>query len=265
MQVQVIAARSVEEFSRRLTRLGPGFTLAIVFASICHDSEAIRRAAADHGLDVFGASSAGEIAGGAILEDGIAATVVDLPRDAYRVQAFPSPDRDMLALGRRIGEWIGGTFARPAALLHQSGPLLDGEALLKGIHAVAGAALPVFGGRAATNGDILKTWSLDRTRVVPQGAVALALDRDKVEIEATAAAGWKPIGTPKTVTRADGNVVHELDGQPALEVISRYLPLERDIVQVSPLHPFHIVRPDGTSVLRSTMIWNKEDGSVLLA
>jgi hypothetical protein len=37
------------------------------------------------------------------------------------------------------------------------------------------------------------------------------------------AGGWSPIGRTVTVTRAEGNVVHEFDHQPALDLFSHYL------------------------------------------
>ncbi|MCK7503576.1 MAG: hypothetical protein MZV70_05330 [Desulfobacterales bacterium] len=35
--------------------------------------------------------------------------------------------------------------------------------------------------------------------------------------------GWTPIGLPKKVTRATGNTLYELNGEPALRVFERFL------------------------------------------
>ena len=266
MKVRIVAAESVEAFAKQLESEAVDYSLAVVFAgALSHDFTALRTAIARTGIEAFGASSAGEIADGAILDEGIAAALIDLPRETFQIRAFPCDDSDALALGRRIGAWVSGTFDDPAVLLHQSGGLLDGEALLRGIVDGVGWQVPIFGGRAASTSGADDTLSFDHRMVIGQGAVALVLDRAHVRIDATAAAGWRPIGTAKRVTRAEGNRIFEFDGMPALDVISRYLPIEHNIIEVSPQHPLHIVRPDGTSVLRSPLMWDKKDGSVLLA
>jgi len=40
--------------------------------------------------------------------------------------------------------------------------------------------------------------------------------------------GWKPLGYPMKITRADGYVVHELDGKPAFEIYRHYLRIPND-------------------------------------
>lgn len=266
MRVRIVAAQSLGDFLAQIGCEAAEYSLAMVFAgTLSHDFTALRTAIAHTGLQAFGASSAGEIADGNILDDGIAAALIDLPRETFQVRAFPCDDADALALGQRVGAWVSSSFDDPAVLLHQSGGLLDGEALLRGINDGIGRPVPIFGGRAAASGNSMNTLSFDHRVVIGQGVVALVLDRTHIRVDAAAAAGWRPIGTAKRVTRAEGNRIYEFDGLPALDVISRYLPIERNIIEVSPQHPLHIVRPDGTSVLRSPLMWDLADGSVLLA
>ncbi len=53
-------------------------------------------------------------------------------------------------------------------------------------------------------------------RVVRQGAVGMLLDAS-IAPSAVVSQGCRPIGQPWTVTRSEGNVIHELAGRPALE------------------------------------------------
>lgn len=265
MKVRIVTAQSVAELDERL---GPGAgdaTLAIAFAAATHDPDAVRQCLAGRGLDVFGATSAGEIAGAAILEEAIVVALLDLPRDCFMVRAFPHSGDEGMSLGSRIGAWISGSFSEPAVLIHQSGVTL-GETLIRGILDGSGRPVPITGGCASTPRELTDpTWTFDHRMVVTEGAVVLVLDAARVTLDSAAAAGWRAIGTAKTVTRAEGNVIHEFDGRPALDVVGRYLPIEHDIVQVSPQHPLHVVRPDGSRVLRSPIAWNTQDGSVMLA
>jgi small ligand-binding sensory domain FIST len=66
------------------------------------------------------------------------------------------------------------------------------------------------GVRPGSNALILNDW------VATEGGVAVAL-KGKLRVDAIVSQGCRPVGPPLRVTRAEGNVVVELDGQPALE------------------------------------------------
>jgi small ligand-binding sensory domain FIST len=55
--------------------------------------------------------------------------------------------------------------------------------------------------------------------IYPNGLVGLALTGD-VAVDTIVAQGCRPIGQPMFVTRAEGNVLHELDGQPTLVALN---------------------------------------------
>ncbi len=76
--------------------------------------------------------------------------------------------------------------------------------------------LRVLGGLAsAARGPGGNRLALDGA-VTSEGAVGVFLDA-AVEIRTVVSQGCRPIGRPFTVTRAEGNLVHELGGQPALD------------------------------------------------
>jgi small ligand-binding sensory domain FIST len=66
------------------------------------------------------------------------------------------------------------------------------------------------GVRPGANALVLNDW------VAPQGGVAVALEGN-LRADVILSQGCKPVGPPLRVTRAHGNVLFELDGQPALE------------------------------------------------
>jgi hypothetical protein len=84
--------------------------------------------------------------------------------------------------------------------------------------------LPLWGGGAGNNFDAgAPTYQYCDHEVVSDG-VAYALLSGKAQ------AGWAmshsliPIGGARTVTRCKGNVIYEIDGKPAAEVLKEYLP-----------------------------------------
>jgi hypothetical protein len=89
-------------------------------------------------------------------------------------------------------------------------------------------------------------------RVSSEGVVALAFDGDRVALDGVASSGWVGVGAEKTVTSAEGNVVHTIDGAPALDVYKDYLGLSSDTDLVIAEYPLQLQR-DGYTVLRAAL------------
>ncbi|MEA3054812.1 MAG: hypothetical protein QOD30_244, partial [Actinomycetota bacterium] len=93
--------------------------------------------------------------------------------------------------------------------------------LLDGLREQSGAALPVVGGLAsagrAPGGNRLVIDGV----VLSSGAVAVLLGGSGVDT--VVSQGCRPIGEPMIVTRGEGNLVHELAGQPALDRVQSVL------------------------------------------
>jgi hypothetical protein len=84
--------------------------------------------------------------------------------------------------------------------------------------------LPLWGGGAGNDFNVkVPTYQYCDDEVVSDG-VSYALLSGKAQ------AGWAishacvPIGSARTVTRGEGNIIYEIDGKPAAEVLKEYLP-----------------------------------------
>jgi hypothetical protein len=53
--------------------------------------------------------------------------------------------------------------------------------------------------------------------------VAIGLYGARLQVGFGSRGGWEPFGVERTITRAVGNVLYELDGEPALDLYKRYL------------------------------------------
>jgi len=83
MKARSIKGRSTEEISAALTEsMADGFkpTLAIVFISVKQDREVISRLLDEKGIQVFGATTAGEFIDGEIEEGSIVIMLLDMDR-----------------------------------------------------------------------------------------------------------------------------------------------------------------------------------------
>ena len=61
-----------------------------------------------------------------------------------------------------------------------------------------------------------------------EGVVFVLLGGSKLHIESAYIHGWKPLGKQIMITRAEGNRLYELAGEPAFDTYYRYLQIEND-------------------------------------
>jgi hypothetical protein len=72
---------------------------------------------------------------------------------------------------------------------------------------------------------------------------------DKLSYAHGSFGGWQPFGPARKVTRSEGNVLYELDGEPALEVYKRYLGEHaKDLPASGLLFPFSMLGSDHSEV-----------------
>ena len=208
-------------------------------------------------------SSAGFSTGSAVL-GGIATDQID-----FHVAAVEGLRRDSQKAGCELGKLL------PADVRHvqifTDGLTGNGCAILRGLTSALGKSIPISGGTAGDAGRFRRTWQFIGTRVLTDAAVAVGFSGD-FSIGTGVRSGWSPIGIAKKVTRASGNVVFELNGQPALEVYERFLGKHADkLPGVGVEYPFGLVDRSGDvgdpdyHLLRATMSVNREEGSITFA
>jgi hypothetical protein len=132
-----------------------------------------------------------------------------------------------------------------------SGLRANGDHIVNGIIGEMGRQVPLFGGLAGDDLKVQETFAFDASRITSNGVVALIFDGNVIALQGVAFSGWKPIGTSKTVTKAQGNIVYEIDGEPAADIYSKYLGLgdERWFTGLAE-YPLFLNRDDGSAVLR---------------
>jgi hypothetical protein len=246
-------------------------TLAIVFASVAHDMAEIARAFSDAGIDVFGASSAGEIvgSGGAsdidrIRERSIVALLLDVDRSAYGIRLVEQDGRSSYELGAAAGRWARAMFDRGPILVLAPGLSHDGEQVVRGLQSEAGRDTPIFGGLAGDDLRFTETYVFTGRKVSSKGVLVIAFNGDRVTLHGIASSGWVAVGPEKTVTKAEGNIVHTIDGVEALDVYKEYLGLSSDTDLIIPEYPLQ-VQKEGYSVLRAALTTVPETRSLVYA
>jgi hypothetical protein len=173
---------------------------------------------------------------------------------------------DSKAAGERLGAQLAGPELHDMLVLGQ-GVDINGSALIAGVLAGAGERVTVSGGLAGDGSAFRRTWTLSNAGVSDRRLVALGFDSG-VELTHGSFGGWSPFGPARKVTRSEGNVLHELDGEPALEVYKRYLGDYASGLPASGLlFPFALLGEDHSAIglIRTILAIDAKSGSLTFA
>lgn len=217
--------------------------------------------------NLVGCTTDGEIStSGFTVSSAVLAGIVT-DRVRFRAASVTGLRTDSERAGRELAKKLPAD-ARHVQLL-SDGLTGNGCALVRGMNLSLGPRVVVSGGTAGDARMFKQTWQFEGNRVLTDSAVAIAMSGD-FEVGTGVRSGWFPAGATKKVTRSRGNVVYELDGEPALSVYRGYLgPLAKRLPAVGVQFPFGLVdemfRLGEDPILRAPMAISESDGSVTFA
>jgi hypothetical protein len=174
---------------------------------------------------------------------------------------------DSLAAGVRIGDELMSPDLK-AVLVFGPGVEINGSDLVEGIASRIGRKLPITGGLAGDGGAFQRTFTLGPDGACDDVIVAVGLGGESLLFSHGSFGGWEPFGPARKVTRAQGNVLYELDGEPALAVYKRYLGDHANGLPASGLlFPFAMLGEDhdALGLIRTILGVDDASGSLTLA
>ena len=206
-----------------IEQLGRAPQLVIVFASAEIDPVAAL-AGLREGLPdarIVGCSSYAEINSDEALSGSL--TAMGLCFSGIRFQTFAhTTGADPFEAGASFAREVQ-RFGPNLLILFPDGLAYNSTRLLRGIQSVLGDRFPIVGGIAADDAKFERTYQFHDDRCLTGAVVGVALE-GPVEVVTAARCGWRPVGATRTATKVvDGNVLLELDGQPALGLYRQFL------------------------------------------
>lgn len=198
--------------------------LLVVFVSAHHAAEfdrlpALMAAAVDAPL-LIGCSAGGVIGGGREIEQrpGLSVTAAVLPGvDVLPFHVAP----DAVPVGQPAAEWeqlLGVPAVRQPHFVLLPDPFsFDAELFLRGLDRVYRQSC-IVGGLASGGRQPGSNALFLGRQVYRAGLVGVALAGD-IEVDTIVAQGCRPIGQPMFITKCQGNLLWELDGVSAAEVL----------------------------------------------
>ncbi len=205
--------------------------------------------AAFPGADVLSCTTGGTIDGRDV-RDGIGiAIALAFDRTPTRLAtADVETSADSFAAGAAIGRALSGDDLAGIFILSE-GLRVNGTELVRGIREAVSSRVTITGGLAGDGADF-NTTRVGANCAPREGMIAaLGLYGDAVRIGHGNAGGWEEFGPKRRITRAEGNVLYELDGKPALDLYKKYLGDEAaNLPSSALLFPLKIWRngPNGT-------------------
>ncbi len=192
-------------------------------------------------IDIVGGSAVGAIThpllGYGGYECAAAVFSSELPKPSIVVER--GLDVDEAEAGERLGAKLREVVGDGNTVLLfydsiRSGPppvLNVGSRLMDGIYAgLAGKPLTIVGAGMAGDLQLRRSYAFDGVSSAKQAVVAIALP-PQFRSHTTIMHGCRPIGSFLEITRIDGPVVYELNGRPALEVLTEMFGQERPIAE----------------------------------
>lgn len=199
---------------------------------------------------LVGASTAGLVDNGRLRGHGILAVLWYLKGAVRTVRARARGLASEWSLARQLARAVGQD-AGPILVLAE-GLRLDGARLAQALTEALPEAV-IFGGMAGDGERFRRTLLVWDDELQEDGVVAMVLP-PAVEAVWASGCGWQPMGPVRTVTAAEGNLVLELDGEPALALYARYLgPHAADLPASGHHFPLLVTAPGTTPALRSLM------------
>lgn len=207
-------------------RIDSSRTLVLLFgsSSFLDSADPLRELIDDYPRStVIGCSTAGEILGTQIFDDGLSSAVVRFDHTDLRIASAPAeaPD-DSFKAGRHLALELHEPGLKGILVL-SDGLRVNGSELVRGINSAVSASVVVTGGLAGDGDRFRRTWVLQDRRPQTGFVTAVGFYGDRIRIGHGSKGGWDRFGPERRVTRSKGNVLFELDGRPALQLYKEYL------------------------------------------
>jgi hypothetical protein len=217
---------------------------------------------------IAGCSTSGEIFGTEISDDSLVVAVVSFGESRLKVAtAAVNDSAESRDAGQQLSKLLMSDNLRGVLVL-SDGLSVNGSELVQGINSILPDNVVVTGGLAGDGDRFERTWVIQGGRPVDGVISAVGIYGDSVRIGHGSMGGWDIFGPERRVTHSEGNVLYELDGQPALELYKRYLGELADGLPATALR-FPLALRDGAddekSVVRTILAINEEDQSMTFA
>lgn len=206
---------------------GQKLAAVIVFASSKYDQQEVVRGVRSVSKEavLIGSSTAGEITTeGPLQKNSVAVMAIASEAMKFFAASGGPISGGSEAAGKmvatKVKELAGGEALKAFIMLPDalSG---NGSEIVRGVLDVMGEHFLVVGGASGDDFQFKKTYQYLNDTAQSDSIVGMGLGGE-FKIGIGVKHGWIPLGTSMKVTKSSGNVIHEVDGKPAISIYEEY-------------------------------------------
>ena len=146
------------------------------------------------------------------------ATIVDFEHTRLRsASATIGEAKASYDVGKELAQQLNDASLRHVFVL-SDGLHVNGSDLARGLAGGVLEGVSITGGLSGDGTDFAETWVIADDAAGPQRVAAVGLYGDDLRIGYGSMGGWQPFGPLRTITRAEGNILYELDERSALDL-----------------------------------------------
>lgn len=216
---------------------------------------------------IVGCSTSGEIEDTRVHDNSVVATLVHFEHTTVAIaRAAVESAQDSAKAGASLASQLDQPGLRHV-LVFSDGLNVNGTALAQSLRDHLPASVAVTGGLAGDGAQFAHTSVLINDSMQDKQLVAVGLYGDRLNIGYGSLGGWDSFGPSRVVTQSEGNVLYELDGQPALALYKQYLgPHTEQLPASALLFPLSIQsQDDQTALVRTILSVDEASGSMTFA
>jgi hypothetical protein len=223
----------------------------------------------DHfkGAAMLGCSTSGEIVGDMVVDDSVIATLADFEHTRLRfASAAIGEAKASYDVGKELAQQLNDASLRHVFVL-SDGLHVNGSDLARGLAGSVSKGVSITGGLSGDGTNFAETWVVADGAAGPERVAAVGLYGDGLRIGYASMGGWEPFGPLRTITRAEGNILYELDKRSALDLYKSYLGSHAEQLPSSALL-FPILVTDakgGQGVVRTVLSVDEQKKSMTFA
>jgi len=248
--------------------------LYLAFGSVRFEQEALLRGIrfATNEAPLIGCSTAGEITA----EGPTKRSVVVVAIRSTMLTVTTGVGLHLDTTPRQAGEGVAVPSARARPpnphvfLMFPDGVSGNVAEAIRAVQMTLGTSFPIVGGSAGDDFLFQRTYQYHHHAVYANSIVG-ALLAGPIAVGIGARHGWRPLGKPRFVTRALANIVHELDGRPAVNIYEEYfgkgaqeLPQE-SLARMTIIYPLGMPIPGEEEYLLRNVLKTTPQGDLVYA
>jgi len=221
---------------------------------------------------MIGCSTAGIILSTSIETRGIAVLAIHSDDIQFGIGSVKDiHTQDVRSSGVILGKNSVTDFGNPGRqffIFFVDGFLKNNSLFLRGLQEVLGNVFPIVGAGSCDDFHFSNSFQIFRNKVLEHSATGLLLG-GHVNVGIGAQHGWRPLGKPRVIDKADGNVIITIDGKKASSLYEEYFDKEAENLRSARLGQMAILYPLGIKIageseyLLRNAVEILEDGSIV--